>query len=110
MPKGGRVRLEVGPDPGATAEPAGAGGRTLLRVTDNGPGIPPALRDQIFEPFFTTKAARGGTGLGLSTAYAIITAHGGTLRLGPAGGTGAEFLISLPAAGPARPRRARAAG
>lgn len=110
MPKGGRVRLEVGPDPGATAEPAGAGGRTLLRVTDNGPGIPPTLRDQIFEPFFTTKAARGGTGLGLSTAYAIITAHGGTLRLGPAGGTGAEFLISLPAAGPARPRRARAAG
>ena len=110
MPKGGRVRLEVGPDPGSTAVPAGASERTLLRVTDNGPGIPPALREQIFEPFFTTKAERGGTGLGLSTAYAIITAHGGTLRLGPAGGTGAEFLISLPAAGPARPRRARAAG
>jgi signal transduction histidine kinase len=108
MPKGGRVRLEVGPDPAAAeAEPGGAGGRTLLRVTDTGPGIPPELREQIFEPFFTTKAERGGTGLGLSTAYAIITSHGGTIRLGPAGG-GAEFLILLPAAGSARVRHARA--
>ena len=111
MPNGGRVRLEVGPDPAtAGADPKGAGARTSLRVTDTGPGIPPALREQIFEPFFTTKAERGGTGLGLSTAYAIITAHGGTIRLGPAGGVGAEFLISLPSAGPARARRVRAAG
>jgi signal transduction histidine kinase len=106
MPEGGRVRLEVGPDPAATeAEPGG----TLLRVSDTGPGIPPAFRERIFEPFFTTKAERGGTGLGLSTAYAIITAHGGTIRLGPAGG-GAEFLLVLPAAGPASGRPARAAG
>jgi signal transduction histidine kinase len=111
MPDGGRVRLEVGPEPAASEAEAGdAGGRTLLRVTDTGPGIPPDLREQIFEPFFTTKAERGGTGLGLSTAYAIITAHGGTIRLGPAGGGGAEFLIVLPAAGPAGVREAHAAG
>ncbi|MFZ9746389.1 MAG: sensor histidine kinase [Opitutaceae bacterium] len=97
MPAGGRVRLEVGPAP--TSRPAGGAGAALLRITDTGPGIPAELRDRVFEPFFTTKAERGGTGLGLSTVYAIVTGHGGTIVLGPATGGGAEFLICLPAAG-----------
>lgn len=96
MAGGGRVRVEVGPSPDAL--PGGGAGATLLRVTDTGPGIPDELRERVFEPFFTTKGERGGTGLGLSTVYAIVTGHGGTIALGPGGG-GAEFLISLPAAG-----------
>ncbi|MFM9091801.1 MAG: sensor histidine kinase [Verrucomicrobiota bacterium] len=97
MAEGGRVRVKVGPGPAARA--AGGAGVAQLRVTDNGPGIPEELRDRVFEPFFTTKAERGGTGLGLSTVYAIVTSHGGTIALGPGTGGGAEFLISLPAAG-----------
>ncbi len=58
------------------------GGRTMITVTDNGLGIAAELADEIFLPFFTTKA--GGTGVGLSLARRIMTAHGGTIALGTA--------------------------
>jgi signal transduction histidine kinase len=69
-----------------------AGGRTMLSVRDNGPGIPPDLAAEIFLPFFTTKT--GGTGVGLSLARRIVTAHGGTIALGPSN-QGACFEIVL---------------
>ncbi len=53
------------------------GGRTVIRVSDNGPGIPPDGAADMFLPFFTTKAA--GTGVGLSLARRIVDAHGGTI-------------------------------
>ena len=56
------------------------GGRTMIAICDNGPGIPPELAAEIFLPFFTTKA--GGTGVGLSLARRIVTAHDGTIALG----------------------------
>jgi two-component system sensor kinase FixL len=58
-----------------------------VTVTDDGPGIPPDVREKLFTPFFTTKAR--GTGLGLSTAKRLIEAHGGTINLDspPGGGT-----------------------
>ena len=61
---------------------------------DNGPGIPEDRRENIFEPFFSTK--EGGTGLGLTVSYNIVTAHGGTLDLIPGRGSGACFRLFLP--------------
>ena len=75
---------------------ASAPGFVQIRVEDNGPGVPAALRARIFEPFFTTKPPGQGTGLGLSLCHGIIETHGGTLRLGPETGRGAVFEIELP--------------
>jgi signal transduction histidine kinase len=61
---------------------------------DNGPGIPEEKRENIFEPFFSTKD--GGTGLGLTVSYNIVTAHGGTLDLMEGHGPGACFRLFLP--------------
>jgi two-component system, NtrC family, sensor kinase len=52
----------------------------VVRVTDNGPGVPAEMRSRIFEPFFTTKPKGEGTGLGLGIARQIIQKHGGTIR------------------------------
>ena len=61
---------------------------------DSGPGIPEDRRNNIFEPFFSTK--EGGTGLGLTVSYNIVTAHGGTLDLADQNGSGACFRLFLP--------------
>jgi len=68
----------------------------FIRITirDNGPGIPPELRDKIFVPFFTTK--KTGTGIGLPMAQKIIHAHGGVLDMNSAVGKGTEFIIKIP--------------
>lgn len=68
----------------------------IIIVSDNGPGIPPALRDRVFEPFFTTKSAEKGTGLGLSVSYGIIRDSGGRLELLDAT-QGCAFRIAFPA-------------
>jgi two-component system NtrC family sensor kinase len=68
----------------------------LIAITDNGNGIPDAIKDKIFQPFFTTKDTGKGTGLGLSLAYDIVKAHGGELTVETEGGIGVEFLIHLP--------------
>ena len=68
-----------------------------IRVSDNGPGIPPDVKDKIFEPFFTTKPAGSGTGLGLSLSYDIVTqGHGGTLTVESEEGEGTTFVVTLP--------------
>jgi len=69
------------------------GSVTHLRVRDNGPGVPPHLREQIFEALFTTKAK--GSGLGLALCRRIAEAHGGTVALDKSE-TGAVFRISIP--------------
>ncbi len=65
-----------------------------IQFEDSGPGIPEKLRNNIFEPFFSTKD--GGTGLGLTVSYNIVTAHGGTLDLVKGNGDGACFRLFLP--------------
>ena len=69
------------------------GAATVLRVRDEGPGVPPALREQVFEALFTTRAK--GSGLGLALCRRIAEAHGGTVTLEPSE-SGAVFLIAIP--------------
>jgi C4-dicarboxylate-specific signal transduction histidine kinase len=68
----------------------------IITVSDNGPGVPTAVRDRVFEPFFTTKSAEMGTGLGLSVSYGIIRDSGGKLELLDRA-PGCTFRISFPA-------------
>jgi signal transduction histidine kinase len=63
-------------------------------VTDNGPGIPEAVKDKIFVPFYSTKD--GGTGLGLSISKKIVESYGGSLTLSDAETGGACFTVFLP--------------
>jgi two-component system, NtrC family, sensor kinase len=74
------------------------GNQIIIKIRDNGTGIPESVRTKIFQPFFTTKPTGQGTGLGLSLAYDIVTkGHGGTLNVESTEGVGTEFIISLPA-------------
>jgi len=72
-------------------------GDVLIRLTDNGPGIPAADRDRVFDPFFTSKRASGGTGLGLPIARALAENGHGQLELEPSE-VGTTFALTLPAA------------
>lgn len=69
----------------------------FVEVTDDGPGIPPELRERIFEAFFTTKGA-AGTGLGLAMVVELAQRHGGALDLDTEVGRGTTFRLRLPAA------------
>ena len=73
-----------------------AGAEVEVRVADNGPGMPEALRGRIFDPFFTTKPVGAGRGLGLAVSRGIVEAHGGSLTLSAAKGETC-FQIWLPA-------------
>jgi ligand-binding sensor domain-containing protein/signal transduction histidine kinase len=69
----------------------------VIRVRDNGTGIPDSVKEKIFQPFFTTKPTGEGTGLGLSLSYDIVTkGHGGTLDVNSVPGEFTEFIIALP--------------
>jgi two-component system, NtrC family, sensor kinase len=71
--------------------------RVVIRIADNGPGIPLAVQPRLFDPFFTTKPIGKGTGLGLSISYQIVVGrHGGELRCHSVPGQGTEFWIELP--------------
>lgn len=75
----------------------GSGERVEVRIRDNGPGIPPAVREKIFNPFFTTKPPGEGTGLGLSISYEIIVQeHKGEIRVETQAGEYTEFIVTLP--------------
>jgi len=85
---GGRVRVC------ARAE---GRGHVLLRVEDDGPGIPPSVRAELFKPFVTAKA--GGTGLGLAIARKVVREHGGEIGVDEGSLPGASFWVRLPVQG-----------
>ena len=66
----------------------------LMMVSDSGPGVPLAMKNQLFDPFYSTKSS--GTGIGLSIAHRIITDHGGSMDISESRWNGAEFRIELP--------------
>lgn len=75
----------------------GGGDVVLIRISDNGIGIPKTIQGRIFDPFFTTKAVGKGTGLGLSISYEIVVEkHGGTLKCLSEQGKGTAFQIEIP--------------
>ncbi len=69
------------------------GSKCIVRIADNGPGIPPDQLDKLFEPFFTSKEK--GTGLGLTNAQNIILSHQGSIRVKSDQLTGTSFIISF---------------
>lgn len=68
----------------------------VIRVEDNGVGIPPDLLPRLFEPFTTTKDDGKGTGLGLAVSHAIVERHGGRIDVQSEVGRGTAFTITLP--------------
>jgi two-component system NtrC family sensor kinase len=90
MPEGGRLVVE-------TAEQERYARKWItLTVRDTGVGIPAENLERIFEPFFTTRGDRGGTGLGLSVTYGIVTDHAGMIEVESQLHTGSTFIVWLP--------------
>ncbi|NPA95584.1 MAG: response regulator [Thermodesulfobacteria bacterium] len=84
-PDGGTVRIET----------SAQGGHVLIKITDDGPGIPEEIIKNIFDPFFSTKNKKEGTGLGLSICHGIIKEHGGDINVFSKPGY-TSFTIKLP--------------
>ncbi len=90
MPEGGRVIVE-------TAQQARYSREWItLTVRDTGVGIPSENMQRIFEPFFTTRGDHGGTGLGLSVTYGIVTDHSGMIEVESTVQVGSTFTVWLP--------------
>ena len=88
MPAGGRVTGQVRSTTTASGRPG-----VMVIIRDEGEGIPPDQLEQIFEPYYTTKDS--GNGLGLTSSYAIVSRHGGTLEVRSEVGVGTECRICL---------------
>ena len=75
------------------------GDDALVRIGDDGLGIPDAIATRIFDPFFTTKIVGRGSGQGLAISRAVVEKHGGTLDFETVLGSGTTFTVRLPIAG-----------
>ena len=86
---------EANRKPRVTLSGARYGSVSEIEVSDNGPGIPFAVRDKLFEAF-QTAAKPGGTGLGLAISAELVQAHGGTIAVKESSATGTVFLVCIP--------------
>jgi PAS domain S-box-containing protein len=87
----------LGTDSSADSSTASNPDQVAIHITDNGPGIPEAVKQRIFDPFFTTKPIGKGTGLGMSISYQIVVEkHGGSLECESQPGQGTNFCIQIP--------------
>lgn len=86
MPSGGNIDVSVSLQ----------GARVIVRVEDDGPGLPPELLPRLFTPFATGNAKAGGVGLGLYLCREIARRHGGDLTAGRSAAGGARFELTLP--------------
>jgi signal transduction histidine kinase len=68
----------------------------VVRIRDNGNGMPPEVMEKIFNPFFTTKPTGQGTGLGLAISSDIVREHGGTINVDTQPGEFTEMIVALP--------------
>ena len=71
--------------------------KVVVRVTDDGPGIPPEVKSRIFDPFFTTKPVGKGTGLGLDIVRRLVDRNDGSIEVESEPGR-TEFRVGLPVA------------
>jgi signal transduction histidine kinase len=99
-PPGARIELHV----------RRVGDEAVVEVADNGPGIPPRLREQIFDRFVRGEgpadtAVGPGSGLGLAIVRAVATSHGGTVEVGESASGGAQFRVRLPLQRSSEPAR-----
>ena len=90
MPTGGKLIIQT-----STCQQDGRKW-VAASITDTGDGISEKDRERIFEPFFTTRSEQGGTGLGLSVTYGIISDHGGEIDVESELGKGTNFTVRLP--------------
>ncbi len=88
--------LEGRPEAKIHISTAQENGQIVVRISDNGPGIPREIQSKIFDPFFTTKPVGKGTGLGLSIAYSIVQKHNGEISFETEIGKGTTFIIRIP--------------
>ena len=75
------------------------GGEIVIRIRDNGTGIPPDSMDKIFNPFYTTKPSGTGVGLGLSLCNDVVRQHGGSITAQSEPGEFTDITLRLPAPG-----------
>ena len=85
-----------------SVEACPGGEATLLRVSDNGSGMPPEVLKDIFTPFYTTKQLGQGTGMGLSIVYGVVKMHAGEITVESEVGKGTAFLVRIPTGETAR--------
>jgi two-component system C4-dicarboxylate transport sensor histidine kinase DctB len=75
-----------------------AGAKVVIRIEDNGPGVPESIREHLFEPFISQSTGRERLGLGLFLAASLLDMYDGRIRYEPRNGGGASFVIELPPA------------